>query len=136
MPTDPPSGEPPPEAAPLPSGEWLELEPVVLEICRRYRSEFPDEVNRYGDAGFEWCLHDNRYLVAWAAHDVEDLGVDLINEVEWLAQVLRARDFPLDRLARDLEIAAEVADDQAAARSPKLAGRLREAAEHVRSRLV
>jgi hypothetical protein len=135
MPTDPPTGQPPPAAAPLPSGEWLDLGPIAEEICRRYRAEFPDEQKRYGDAGFEWCLHDNRYIVAWAAHDVERLGVDLTREIDWLARVLHARDFPLDRLARDLEIAAEVTSEQAAAQSPRLPERLREAAEQVRARL-
>jgi hypothetical protein len=135
MPTDPPSGHPPPEAAPLPTGEWLELGPIVEEICRRYRAEFPDEHQRYGDAGFEWCLHDNRYIVAWAAHDVGKLGVDLVKEIEWLARVLAARAFPLDRLARDLEIAADVWAEQAGPKSPRLSERLREAAEHVRSRV-
>jgi hypothetical protein len=28
--------------------------------------------------------------------------------VQWLARVLPARDFPVDRLARDLEVAAEI----------------------------
>jgi hypothetical protein len=135
MSTEPPSGQPPPDAAPLPSGEWLDLAPIAEEICRRYQAEFPDEHRRYGDAGWEWCLHDNRYIVSWAAHDVEQLGVDLTAEIDWLARVLRARDFPLDRLARDLEIAAEVTSERAAAQSPRLPERLREAAEHVRSQL-
>lgn len=135
MPLDPPSGYPPPDTVPLPRGERADLEALVLEICRRYRAEFPDEEQRYGPAGFEWCVHDNRYLVAWAAHDVVGLGVDLLKEVSWLARVLRARRFPLERLARDLEIAAEVSDEQLAAKSPKLPQRLREAAEHVRYRL-
>jgi hypothetical protein len=136
MPTQPPSGQPPPDAAPLPSGEWLDLGPIVEEICRRYRLEFPDEERRYGEAGIEWCLHDNRYIAAWAAHDVEKLGVDLLEEIDWLARVLEARAFPLDRLARDLEIAAEVWREQAPTKSAKVSERLRDAAEHVRSRLT
>jgi hypothetical protein len=36
--------------------------------------------------------------------------------VTWLAGVLGARDFPLDRLARDLEIAADVVRDAELAR--------------------
>ena len=44
--------------------------------------------------------------------------------------MLEARDFPLDRLARNLEIAAEVAEE----RVPEVAGELAGGARFVRSR--
>jgi hypothetical protein len=34
--------------------------------------------------------------------------LDIRQEVAWLATVLEARDFPIDRLARDLDIGAQV----------------------------
>ena len=88
-------------------GTAIPLAPVADLICSRYRVEYPDERARYGDAGEAWCRHDNQWLLSWAVNDV--LGAtDLGEQVQWLARVLHARDFPVDRLARDLEIAAEV----------------------------
>jgi hypothetical protein len=103
----PPSGEPPPRAATLGDGTALDLEALAGEVCDRYRAEYPDELERYGDAGHLWCLHDNQHLINWAALHVQSYVV-LDEQVAWLAKILEARDFPLDRLARDLDIAAEV----------------------------
>ena len=124
----PPSGAPAPASVAGPDGE-VALEQIAREICRRYRLEFPDEAERYGDAGVAWCVHDNQYLLAWAIADVHAEHVDLLTQVAWLARVLGARDFPLDRLARDLVIAAEVVD--AALHDDAVVGRLREAAASV-----
>jgi hypothetical protein len=65
-----------------------------------------------------------------AIGDVEG-HVDLEKQVGWLAGVLEARDFPLEHLAGNLELAADTveADIEGAA---ALAGRLRDAAAHVR----
>jgi hypothetical protein len=95
----------PPERA----GE-LDLVALAKEICARYRAEYPDEEERYGDAGMAWCLHDNQHILNWAVGARNGL-VDLERELAWLAGVLSARDFPVERLARDLEIAAEVVPD-------------------------
>jgi hypothetical protein len=81
---------------------------LAHEICGRYRAEFPDESERYGHAGEAWCLHDNQYLLAWAIDDARDGSVDLVEQVLWLRDVLDHRGFPVDRLARDLEIAGAV----------------------------
>ena len=35
----------------------------------RYRAEFPDEEERYGDAGNAWCVHDNQHILNWAYQD-------------------------------------------------------------------
>ena len=102
----PPSGHPPPTEVTL-GGVARALVPLAGEICRRYREEFPDEQGRYGDAGTAWCVHDNQHLLFWAAGAVEG-WVDMDREVRWLADVLEARDFPLPRLARDLDLAAAV----------------------------
>ncbi|MGI8802265.1 MAG: hypothetical protein ACR2KV_08840 [Solirubrobacteraceae bacterium] len=51
---------------------------------------------------------------------------DLAAQVRWLARVLAARRFPLERLARDLEIAAQVVGE----------GAFREASSAVAERLL
>ncbi len=83
---------------------------LASEVCARYRCEFPDERERYGDAGMAWCVHDNQCILAWAV-GARNGYVDLQRELAWLGRVLEAREFPLDRLARNLEIAAEVTAD-------------------------
>jgi hypothetical protein len=56
-------------------------------------------------------------------------------EVGWLASVLEARDFPLERLARNLDIAADVVLEAVhGAFGKALADVLAEAASFVRSR--
>jgi hypothetical protein len=109
--TEPPSGHPPPASAELRDGSTLDLRDIAEEICRRYRAEFPDEEARYGDAGVAWCIHDNQHILNWAITEANGYG-GLEGQLAWLAGVLRARDFPLARLRRDLEIAAEVVEDR------------------------
>ena len=50
-----------------------------------------------------------------------DVGgsASLEREIAWLANVLRSRDFPLEHLARNLELAADVVDEQLARRAPR-----------------
>ena len=107
LPPRAPSGGAAPEVAQLPGGQRLELPAAAREIARRHRAEFPDEEERYGDRGFEWCAYDNQWILAWAAAEAagfEDLG----RQIKWLSGVLDARGYPVERLARDLEIAADV----------------------------
>jgi hypothetical protein len=105
--TAPPSGAPPPETAALPSGEEVRLGPLAGEVARRYFEEFPDDLERYGSAALDWCIHDSRYILAWAIGDLGGHSM-LARQADWLASVLGARDFPLDRLARNLELASAV----------------------------
>ncbi len=128
----PPSGEPPPRRARLDDGTELDLELLAGEVCTRYRAEFPDERDRYGEAGHLWCLHDNQHLLNWAALDAAGV-VALDEQVAWLAKVLEAREFPLDRLARDLDIAAAVVRERVGG-GDDLATALAAAASMVRSR--
>lgn len=108
----PPSGFSPPTEASVGDGAApLDLVTLAREICRRYQQEFPDERERYGDAGTSWCVHDNQHLLNWAAGEVHGV-IDMKPEVAWLARILEARDFPLSRLARNLEIGAEVVVEQ------------------------
>lgn len=102
----PPSGAPPPAFAEM-GVERLDLARLAGEVCARYREHYPDEEQRYGRAGVDWCCHDNQWLLSWAAGDV--VGVtDLDEQALWLARVLSSRNFPIERLAHNLRIAGEV----------------------------
>jgi hypothetical protein len=128
----PPSGAPPPRVAELADGTEIDLEALAREICERYRAEYPDEAERYGEAGVLWCRHDNQHLLNWAVLHTRGFVV-LDEQVAWLAKVLEAREFPLDRLARDLELAASVVRQRVGG-SDDVAAALRDAAALVRSR--
>jgi hypothetical protein len=58
--------------------------------------------------------------------------LSLDEQVAWLGRVLQAREFPIDRLARNLELAAEVAGH--ALGEDAVASALRGAATMVRDR--
>ena len=130
--------EPPDDLAPTSAwageGVQLELPPLAQEICRRYRLEFPDEPQRYGSAVDAWCVHDTQHLLNWAAEAVGGY-VDLTTEIGWLASVLEARGFPIERLARNLDIAADVVLEAVhGAFGRELGHELASAAAFVRSR--
>lgn len=127
--TEPPSGMAPPRVATF-EGRKVELEPLARRICDRYRAEYPDEQGRYGDAGMAWCVHDNQHILNWAVGAATGL-VALDREIGWLASVLEARAFPLERLAHDLEMAAEEVEGELGA---AVATGLRESAAMVRER--
>lgn len=130
----PPGGDAAPSSVMLDEDTSMDLVPLARKICRLYREEFPDEVARYGDAGMAWCVHDNQYLLSWAAEAINGY-VEMQREVGWLANVLEARDFPLERLARNLDIAADVAGREVNAKHcERLARVLRDAATFIRSR--
>lgn len=103
-----PSGEPAPHTwGPLPDGGNLDLLQLAITISRLYRAEYPDEVLRYSPAAHAWCIHDKQHLLNWAAESAFGY-LDMHTEVAWLAGILEARDFPLDRLVRSLHISASV----------------------------
>jgi hypothetical protein len=125
---------PPPAAERLPGGREADLLALAREICARYAAEYPDERERYGDAGRAWCVHDNQHLLQWAVLDVRGL-VSLDDQVAWLGRVLQARDFPLDRLARDLDLAGAVVRERlGAGDGAAVAAALGRAAALVRAR--
>jgi hypothetical protein len=130
--TEPPSGYPPPVTAELHGEGTLDLHGLAREICARYRAEFPDEEERYGDAGLAWCVHDNQHLLNWAVTELNGYG-GFERQLAWLASVLDAREFPLDRLARNLDIAAAVVE-QALEHGDRLSELLLGGARFVRSR--
>ena len=123
---------PPPATVIGPGGDALDLEALARAVCARYYEEFSDEDARYGPAGRLWCVHDNQHLLNWAALDVADL-VTLDEQVAWLAKVLEARDFPLERLARSLDLGALVVRERVAAGEP-MAVALERAARMIRER--
>jgi len=127
----PPSGTPPPERVEI-DGRRFDLRGLAGEIAERYYAEFPDEAERYGAAGEDWCRHDNQWVLRWAVDDAAGHDGNLDHQVSWLARVLRARDFPLERLVRSLQIAADVVEpDGLGSASAGVAQRLRAAAKTV-----
>src|SRR4029079_440695 len=81
----PPSGGTPPPATTVVRGDVIDLAPLAREISRRFMLEFPDERERYGDAALAWCVHDNQWLLGWAAEDLEVGGSHFADNVRWLA---------------------------------------------------
>ncbi len=133
--TEPPSGYPPPVSAELRDGETLDLRALAQEICSRYRAEFPDEQERYGDAGMAWCLHDNQHILNWAVIEHAGYG-GFERQLAWLAGVLEARRFPLDRLARNLEIGARAVEELLPVSHRVLAQQLAAGAQLVHTRVA
>jgi len=128
----PPSGTPPPAVAEL-AGEELDLVALARVICVRYHDLYPDEDERYGAAGMDWCRHDNQWLLSWAVGDVVG-ATDLDEQVSWLARVLHGRDFPVERLAHNLRLAADVVtEDLPSQQGAALGEVLRRAAHAVAS---
>ncbi len=127
----PPSGWPPPSVATL-NGRSLALGPLAEAVADRYFAEFPEDLERYGEVARDWEVHDTLHLLNWAVGDVEG-HVELPRQVSWLAGVLEARSFPLEHLASNLDLAADVVGEQVQSGAP-VAERLREAAALVRGR--
>jgi hypothetical protein len=128
----PPSGAPAPIDVEAPDGSVVDVRSLAKQVCARYRAEFPDEAERYGDAGQAWCVHDNQYILQWALLDARGTTA-LHDQVAWLSRVLAARDFPLDRLTRNLELAADVVAETGLGWADDVAERLRGAREAVRA---
>jgi hypothetical protein len=126
-----PSGWPPPATATL-AGRLVELRPLAMAISNRYFAEFPDDLETYGEAARDWEVHDTAHCLHWAILDAEGLDV-LSRQVAWLKRVLAARDFPLEHLARNLELAADVMTDELGHPGAQVAERLRAAAALVRT---
>jgi hypothetical protein len=102
-----PSGPSAPTSAVTANGT-VDLRRLAQAICAEFYRRFPDELERSGEAGVEWCRHDNQYLLAWAIQEARDGTVSLLEQVRWLAALLDRRGFPLERLAGDLEVAADL----------------------------
>ena len=131
--TRPPSGYPPPATAALAEGETLDLRRLAEEIAGRYLAEFPDERRHHGDVAVAWCVHDNQHILNWAVNEWKGYG-GLERQLAWLGGVLEARHVPVDRLARDLDIAAAVLEGELPPPHRGLARTVASAAGFVRSR--
>ena len=127
----PPSGAEPPHTVDRKGGSELDLDPLARAVCDEYFREFPDHLERYGPAGDQWCVHDSLYLFAWAIADHDWGDLVLNDQVAWLADVLAARDFPVERLARHLELAGAIAAGRGDGGVAELLGA---AARHLRLR--
>jgi hypothetical protein len=119
----------PPGGAPAPTvADGLDLRALGLRVTERYGQEFPDEDQRYEPEVWRaWCCHDAQHIMQWAALDGKG-ALSLDHEVDWLASVLAARGFPLDRLARTLGLCAEAVAEEGredvAVRLRRVAGRV------------
>jgi hypothetical protein len=126
----------PPTAAPspVPGAPDLDLHALAAAVAQRYYEEFTDEDAVYGPVGRLWCKHDLQHLLNWAALDVAG-AVSLDAQVTWLARILESRGFPLLRLARSLDLGADVMRDElGAAGAQPMALVLTAAAELIRTR--
>ena len=129
--TAPPSGWPPPDETQL-DGDVVALGPLCEEIADRYFQRFPADLDRYGpNVARAWEIHDTRHVLNWAI-GAQEGHVDLDAQVSWLARLLEARNFPLDHLAANLELAADVVHERVD-RGMGVAGRLRAAAATIRA---
>jgi hypothetical protein len=117
-----PSGLEPPTDAPAPGGGRLDLVALATAISDEHLAAHPEELEERGPATRDWCIHDGRWVLFWAAHDHTG-DLDLVAQVRWLAGVLDARGYPLERLAAFLRRCAD--------HVPALGDRLREAAASV-----
>ena len=115
-----------------PHGEELDLVAIAQDTCASYDSEFPDERERYGPAGADWCRHDCQHLLNWAVLSLT-AALDFEAQLAWLARVLEARDFPLPRLARCLELLGQAVRGGLPG-EPEVAARLDAGAAFVGSR--
>lgn len=128
----PPTGMPPPQRVTSAQGRQIDLVEIARTTCTAYDLEFPDERERYGPAGVEWCRHDTQHLLNWAVLSLTD-HLDYEQQLAWLARVLEARDFPLPRLARCLELLARTTR-QAIPDEPQIAARVESGASFISSR--
>lgn len=134
-PVERPGGTAPPELVAL-AGREVALRPLAEAVAERYFARFPGDLERYGEVARDWELHDTAHLLNWAIGDAEG-WVDLERQVSWLAGVLAARGFPLEHLAANLELAADVVEERLASGerpAGAVASRLRAAAASVWAR--
>ncbi len=129
-----PGGQPPPEHITL-EGQRISLAPIAAVVTDSFIARHPDELDRYESPELvrEWCEHDTRHLIGWAASEAER-GSSLAKQLDWLGVVLESRGYPVQRLADTLEISAEVLAEQLGATAEKINRSLAAGAAHVRSK--
>lgn len=128
-----PGGHPPPEAIRL-GDERIDVGPLAHEVTEEFLARFPDELDRYEDPARvrEWCTHDTRHLIGWAAAEAQR-GSPLAKQLDWLGMVLESRGYPVRRLADTLDIAADVLARHHGAVAAPVSEALRAGGRHVRA---
>ncbi len=129
-----PGGQPPPAHITL-EGRRVALPPIAATVTDRFLARHPDEVERYEDPERvrEWCEHDTRHLIGWAAAEAER-GSPLAKQLDWLGVVLESRGYPVQRLGDTLEISAEVLREQLGSQAEPIEASLTAGAAHVRTK--
>jgi hypothetical protein len=129
-----PGGHPPPEHIRL-EGRKVATAPIAAAVTDRFLERHPDELDRYENPDLvrEWCEHDTRHLIGWAAIEAER-GMSLAKQLDWLGVVLESRGYPAQRLADTLEIAADVLGEELGSTAEKIRASLTAGAAHVRSK--
>ena len=123
-----PHGHPPPHDVRLRAGDVIALAPWAARASVRHLSTHPEELQRYGPNARDWCAHDLQWLSLWALMDADGQAVDFDAQLDWLAQILEARGYPLGSLADALDTLAE----ELAPAHPDAALRLQAGARRVR----
>jgi hypothetical protein len=105
---------------------------LAASVCAEYYRLYPDTDERYGGRGRAYCSHDNAYLAAWIINAVA-LGSPAIlaRDVQWLADLLAARDFPMDRFVRNLELVAAAVAANGLAPAPAVEAIVRPVADAI-----
>ena len=129
-----PGGHPPPEHITL-EGRRITLPPIAATVTDRFLARHPDELERYEDPQRvrEWCAHDTRHLIGWAAAEAER-GTPLARQLDWLGVVLESRGYPVQRLADTLEISADVLREELGSQGERIAASLTAGAAYVRAK--
>ncbi len=129
-----PGGQPPPEHITL-HGRRIALVPIAAAVTDSFLERHPDELDRYENPELvrEWCEHDTRHLIGWAASEAER-GSSLAKQLDWLGVVLESRGYPVQRLVDTLEISADVLGEQLGDTAEKINQSLTGGVAHVRSK--
>lgn len=88
-------------------GVLVEFAPVIETVAHRYFATDQPLGAVDEQLARKWHAHDTAYLLQWAVDDAAGYG-SLDDELRWLVDVLHHRNFPLDGLAVNLDIVADV----------------------------
>jgi hypothetical protein len=124
----PATGDAPPPQVRLRAGETIALGPFAEAASDRHLAAHPAELERYGSGARDWCVNDLQWLLLWAIMDADGQALDFDSQLDWLARLLAARDYPMSSLADALDALAEAI----AQTLPAAAGNLRAGARRVR----
>jgi hypothetical protein len=124
----PPTGQAPPAEALLRDGTLVPLAATAAAAAERHLTQHPEEIDHHGPHTAAWCRHDLQWVLSWAVQAADGQPIEFAAQLDWLARILAARDYPIASLADAL-------DELAAAAEPSLPGAaalLRDEATRVR----